>query len=285
MGYLVDRRRLNRRVILFGVLCACLLPSAVARAERSYPAEVDAGYNDLYNLDFAAAHREFQAYMAQHPQSPLPVFSDAAAYLFGEFDRLHIIDVELFADQDRFDHRSQLTPDPAIRKAFDDRTAQAEKLADAILSHNPNDVEALYAKTCINGMRSDYALMIDKRDFAALNYSRQASAFSRKVLAADPTMYDAYLASGVENYMLSLKWAPLRFFLSLTGSGTSKEEGIRLLTLTAEKGHYLAPFARMMLAVAALRDNRPQDAKRILIALSKEYPRNGLYQREIARIP
>jgi hypothetical protein len=134
-------------------------------------------------------------------------------------------------------------------------------------------------------MRSDYALMIEKRDLTALNYSKLSSALSKQVLAADPTMYDANLASGVENYMLSLKPGPIRFILGITGSGTNKEEGIRLLRLTAEKGHYLAPFARMMLAVAALRDNRPQEAKTTLMALSKEYPRNSLYQREIARIP
>jgi predicted Zn-dependent protease len=84
--------------------------------------------------------------------------------------------------------------------------------------------------------------------------------------------------------MLSLKWAPLRWFLSMTGAGTNREEGIRLLRLTATKGYYLAPFARMMLAVAALRDNRPQEAKDILASLAKEYPQNSLYQRELARI-
>jgi hypothetical protein len=250
----------------------------------NYPAALDQGYRDLYNLDFGGAHAVFQQYMAAHPEEPLPVASDAAAYLFGEFDRLHIIDVQLFADQDRFDHRSTLTPDPAVRRAFDQRTEQAGRLADAALGRNPNDVAALYVKACISGMRSDYELMIEKRDLTALNYSKQSSTLSKQVLAADPTMYDAYLASGVENYMLSLKPGPIRFLLGITGSATNKDEGIRLLRLTAAKGHYLAPFARMMLAVAALRDERPQEAKSILMALSKEYPRNSLYQREIARI-
>jgi hypothetical protein len=252
---------------------------------RNYPQAIDQGYRDLYNLDFPGAHTVFQKYMAAHPEDPLPVASDAAAYLFSEFDRLHIIDVELFADQDRFDHRSKPTPDPAVRSAFNDRVAHAGQLADAALKLNPKDTNALYVKTCISGMQSDYALLIEKRDLAALNFSKQSSALSKQVLAIDPTLYDAYLASGVENYMLSLKPGPVRFFLGITGSATNKEEGIRLLRITAEKGHYLAPFARMMLAVAALRDNRPQDAKNTLIALSHEYPRNSLYQREIARIP
>jgi len=84
--------------------------------------------------------------------------------------------------------------------------------------------------------------------------------------------------------MLSLKWAPLRWLLNWTGAGTDKAEGLRLLNVTAEKGHYLAPFARMMLAVAALRDGRPQQAKDILTSLAQEFPRNSLYVRERDRI-
>ena len=242
------------------------------------------GYHDMYNLQFLDAHLKFEQWMASHPADPMGPVSDAAAWLFSEFDRLHIIDVQLFADQSRFDNRQRLTPDGAVRKHFDDRTDQAGRLADAALQQNPKDANALYVKTLISGMRSDYALMIEKRDLAALNYSKEASAYSKQALAADPTLYDAHLASGVENYMLSLKWAPLRWLLNFTGASTSREEGIRLLHLTAEKGHYLAPFARMMLAVAALRDNRPQEARDILTALSREYPQNSLYAQELARI-
>jgi len=245
---------------------------------------IDDGYHDMYNLQFLAAHLKFQQWIATHPQDPMGPVSDAAAWLFGEFDRLHIIDVELFADQNRFDNRQRLTPDPTVRKSFDDRTAQATLLADQALKRNPRDASALYVKTLVSGMRSDYALMIEKRDLAALNYSKEASAYSKQVLAIDPTRYDAYLASGVENYMLSLKSAPLRWLLGMTGAATNREEGIRLLRLTAAQGHYLAPFARMMLAVAALRDNRPQEARDILTALSKDYPQNTLYERQLARI-
>lgn len=269
---------------LFLLLLFAMTPLASAFSTPLTGSALDDGYYDMYNLDFPGAHRKFQEWMSAHPQDPMGPASDAAAWLFGEFDRLHIIDVQLFADQSRFDNRQRLTPDPTVRKSFDDRAAQAVRLADAALQRNPKDATAFYVKTLICGMKSDYALMIDKRDISALNLSKQASAYSRQALALNPTLYDAYLATGVENYMLSLKSAPVRWILSLTGAATDREEGIRLLHLTAAKGHYLAPFARMMLAVAALRDNHPQEAKGILTALSKEFPQNSLYQRELARI-
>jgi hypothetical protein len=266
------------------VLLLAFCPLASAFSTPLTGSALDDGYYDMYNLNFPAAHQKFEQWMSEHPQDPMGPASDAAAWLFGEFDRLHIIDVQLFADQSRFDNRQRLTPDPNVRKSFDDRAAQANQLADAALQRNPKDTDALYVKTVICGMQSDYALMIDKRDLAALNLSKQASAYSRQLLAINPTLYDAYLATGVENYMLSLKSAPVRWILNLTGADTDREEGIRLLRLTAAKGHYLAPFARMMLAVAALRDNHPQEAKNILSDLSKEFPQNTLYQRELAKI-
>ncbi len=238
----------------------------------------------MYNLRFADAHNKFQQWMSTHPQDPMGPVSDAAAFLFSEFERLQVIDVQLFANQDRFDSRNRLSPDTNVRKSFEDRLNQASNLADIALKQRAQDARALYVKTLVSGMRSDYALMIEKKDLAALNFSKEASAYSKQALAIDPHMYDAYLASGVENYMLSLKFAPVRWLLNLTGASTSREEGIRLLKLTAAQGYYLAPFARMMLAVAALRENHPQEARAILLGLKQEFPHNSLYDRQLAMI-
>lgn len=275
-------RPLCQTLLLLVLLALC--------GTRSYAAEplngtaLDEGYRDMYNLRFADAHVKLQQWMSAHPQDPMGPVSDAAAFLFGEFERLQVIDVQLFANQSRFDSRNRLTPDANVRKSFEDRLNQASNLADAALKQDPRDARALYVKTLVSGMRSDYALMIDKKDLAALNFSKEASAYSKQALAINPHMYDAYLASGVENYMLSLKFAPVRWLLNLTGASTSREEGIRLLKLTATQGYYLAPFARMMLAVAALRENRPQEARSILIALKRDFPQNVLYDRQLALI-
>jgi hypothetical protein len=272
----------NLRVLL---LLAILLTAIHARAAALFGnTPLDGGYRDMYNLQFNDAHAKFQQWMMTNPQDPMGPVSDAAAFLFSEFERLHVIDVQLFANQSRFDSRTKLTPDPNIRKSFEDRLNQADHLADAALKTNPKDARALYVKTLVSGMRSDYALMIDRSDLNALNYSKEASAWSKKALAADPTLYDAYLASGVENYMLSLKSAPMRWLLGVTGAATDRQEGVRLLTLTANQGHYLAPFARMMLSVAALRDGNPPRARAILVALARQYPDNTLYERQLARI-
>jgi tetratricopeptide (TPR) repeat protein len=242
------------------------------------------GYHALYNLDFSTAHGHFQQWIAAHPDDCLGPASDAAAYLFTEFDLLGVLDIELFADDDRFTSRKRPDVNPTLKKGFEDRIAQAERLADTALQRNPKDANAFYCKAVTAGMQADWASLIDRHEYGAFKYSETASKYAKQALAINPTLYDANLAVGIENYMLSLKAAPIRWILGLTGAGTNKAEGVRLLKLTAEQGHYLAPFARLMLAVGELRDGRTQQGKAILIALSEEFPKNTLYQRQIARL-
>jgi hypothetical protein len=68
------------------------------------------------------------------------------------------------------------------------------------------------------------------------------------------------------------------------GAQTDRERGIQNLTLTAEKGNYLNPYARLLLAVAALRSKDRQRAHDILAKLSSEFPHNRLYTEELARL-
>jgi hypothetical protein len=242
------------------------------------------GYYALYNLDFTAAHAHFQQWMTAHPEDCLGPASDAAAYIFTEFDRLGVLDIELFSDDNRFTSRTRPAIDPALKKGFNDRIAQAERLANATLQHNPKDANAFYCLAVTSGMQGDWASLIDRHEYGAYKFSELGSKYARQALAINPTLYDANLAVGIENYMLSLKPAPIRWILGMAGAGTNKTEGVRLLKLTAEQGHYLAPFARLMLAVGELRDGRVQQGKAILIGLSQEFPQNTLYQRQIARL-
>jgi hypothetical protein len=54
--------------------------------------------------------------------------------------------------------------------------------------------------------------------------------------------------------------------------------------LTAERGQYLAPFARILLAIAYVREKDKPKAREILSSLQSEFPKNPLFAREIARL-
>ena len=63
---------------------------------------LEAGYHQMYNLEFDQAHRTFDAWKADHPDDPLGPASMAAAYLFAEFDRLHVLQSEFFMHDENF---------------------------------------------------------------------------------------------------------------------------------------------------------------------------------------
>src|ERR1700740_2613815 len=215
---------------------------------------LDVGYRQMYNLDFETAHQTFATWERAHPEDPLGPVSNAAAYLFAEFDRMHILESELFVDDTTFAKRKRFVPDPNVRAAFDSELIRGEQVAQQILARSPNDHAALFARVLVGGLRSDYLALVEKRNLAALNTIKSSRALAEKLLAQDPSYYDAYLAIGVENYLLSINPAPVRWLLRLGGARTDKHEGLAKLRLTAEKGRYLAPYARVLLAVAALRD-------------------------------
>ncbi len=247
----------------------------MARAEGP----LDAGYRQMYNLQFREAHETFYEYQIQRPDDPMGPVSDAAAYLFSEFDRLHILQSEFFTHDQHFITDNKLTPDPAVKQKFEAALAKARDLAS-----RSRDDNAVFASILAGGLHSDYLALIEKRYVASFKEMKAARLQAERLLARKPQFYDAWLAVGVENYMLSIKPVVVRWFLRLGGGETDRDLGIQKLKLTAEKGHYLAPFARLLLAVAALRDNDKNRARDLLTGLTRDYPHNPLYRLELARI-
>ncbi len=280
---------LSRHTICGLAAVLVMLLSAVAGraqvATRVVPQpELERGFGEMYNLDFASAHATFCLYQKLNPDDPLGYVANAAAYLFSEFNRLEILESDLFTDDKRFDNRQREEPNPDIKASFDAELAHSDHLVAKLLANSPNNANALFSRVLANGLRGDYTAMIEKRNLASLGYMKTSRLTAQQLLTIDPSCYDAFLAVGVENYLLGSTSAPIRWMLRVTGSQTDKEEGIKRLRLTAEKGYYLAPFARLLLAVAALRDKDKSTARTLLAGLATEFPRNQLYSRELARI-
>jgi hypothetical protein len=268
-----------------GLIFFLLPPShAEAQAASADSRLLDVGYSQMYNLDFQGAHQSFELYERAYPQGPLGPASNAAAYLFSEFSRLHILEVELFTDNSTFESREKPSPDPVVYTAFDNELNAAIRIADRVLALSPVKSDAFFAKVLADGLRGDYLALIEKRNLAGLRYMKAGRTLAVELISLDPTYYDAYLAIGVENYVLGVTAAPVRWILRMSGAETNKDLGISNLKLTADKGRYLAPYARLLLAVAALRDRDRTTARSLLASLSREFPQNGLYQRELTRI-
>jgi hypothetical protein len=264
-------RKNNMKVVLV-LLAGCVFGQA---------STLEDGYSQMYNLQFEQAHQTFREWQRVHPADPLGPASDAAAYLFSEFDRLHILQSEFFSEDTSFLSMHKLTPDPQVKRDFEGDLGRARQLA---MSGAPGDPNVLFAMLMTSGLESDYLALIEKRYLPALSETKQARADAERLLLEQPGNYDAYLAIGIENYLLSLKPAPMRWILRMGGAETDRETGIDKLKLTAESGHYLKPFARLMLAVAALRDKDRGGAREQLTWLTAQFPMNHLFREELAKV-
>jgi hypothetical protein len=138
--------------------------------------------------------------------------------------------------------------------------------------------------TLSSGLKADYAALIEKRNLASLSLTKDASRWAQQLLAADPNCFDAYVATGVSKYIIGSMAAPVRWLLKIGGVNGDKAAGMNELHMTADRGEYLAPFARILLAIAYVRDKDKPKARELLAGLKAQYPGNALFAREIARL-
>ena len=269
--------------IALSALLICVASIAPLSATDSNPKseEIYSAWLKMYDLRFAEAHRTLERWQEAHPNDSLGPVSDAAGYLFSELTRLGVLESQLFVDDNRFKNRKTLNPDVQVKASFIERIGQADRLADLALQKSGADPRALFVKTLTHGLRADYVALVDGHGLKALSYTRTGRVYANRLLAVDPQAFDAYLAPGVENYLLSLKPVAVRLFLRLTGSETDREKGLEELRKTADEGYYLEPFAKLLLGVAALRDNQKHKARQVLTELHNRFPRNQLYAVEL----
>ena len=208
----------------------------------------------------------------------------AASYLFEECYRQGILTSEYFLDNERFLGKIAFNPDPKLRAAFFAADKQAQDLAQLRLKANLDDTNALFAMTLSVGMEADYASLIDKHQLDSLKMIGEADKYAKRLLVIAPDAADAYLTLGAANYVIGSLPRLQRFFLGLAGIYGNKKAGIQQLEIAADHGHYLRPFAKILLALVALREKNPEVAHAQLSELDAEFPGNPIFATELAKL-
>lgn len=273
------------KVTVMCVFCAlCLMARAEDIPRAASVSALDRGFSGLYNLDFAGAQKDFVSWQNLHPDDPVGPVSEAAGFLFSEFNRLGVLESQFYENDSAFSGRPKLSPDPGVRQVFQNAIGRAENLSRTRLAKDPKDRDALFAMTLSSGLQADYAALIEKRNMASLHFTKQASVWAQQLLAICHDCYDALLATGMSKYVIGSMAAPVRWLLRMGGLPADKQGGIADLQTTANHGHYLAPFARILLSIAYVREKDKTRAIQLLAGLQKEFPQNTLFAREIAHL-
>jgi len=273
------------REISSTLVCLVALLGAPRLCPAAEPTLIDQAFADLYNFDFPAAHQAIDRYISEHPQEPLPYSVRASGYLFYELDHLGILESEFLIDDNQIVAKKKpVAPDPVIRTKFLKAVDDAQTRADAALAADPNDKMALLSMCISQGVTTDYMALVEKHQILSLAPAKKSNNYAQRLLKLDPKFYDAYLAAGFSEYMVGSLPFFIKWFVHFDNVSGDKKTGIHNLELVASEGHYLKPFAKILLGIVALREKRPRDAQKLLRELAANYPQNPLFRRELDKL-
>jgi hypothetical protein len=196
-------------------------------------------------------------------------------------DRLHILETDFFLDDDKIASKEKLKPDPASRAVIYGSIDQARKLAVAKLAANSDDRDALFAACMASGILSDYTALVERRQWRSVSMAADTNRYAQKLLALKPPVVDAYLEVGAVEYIVGSLPFFIRWFVRFDGIQGRKDRGMDQVKQVAANGRYYAPYAKILLAVACLREKRFQEARNWLAEFSRDYPQNTIVRREI----
>jgi len=268
-----------RRVLLITALFGALATSATAL--QTDP-QLDAGFHHMYELKFDDARAEFSAYQRAHPDDPLGEAAVAASFLFEELNSKGVLTSAFFLDDKKLLGGVEGPPDAKRSAAFLEANQRARQMARARLKSNARDGAGLFVLTLTDGMEADYDALIEKRQFASLHMIRAAESDATILLTVEPNAQDAYVALGAANYIIGCLPGYKRAFLWFGGIHGDRQRGMSQMQLAAEHGQYLQPFAKALLALAALREKQPQRARTLFEDLHHEFPTNPVFTHELA---
>ena len=243
---------------------------------------MEKGFQHLYELNFDGARVDFRAYEKNLPEDPMGKAAEAASYLFEQFNAKGILTSDFFLNDTKFLGGADGTPAQNQNPSFVEANNEARDLAKRRLKSNPRDINGLLALTIADGMESDYDALIIKKQLDGLKVMKQAEAEANTLLAIDPSQQDANVALGMSNYVIGCLPGFKRALVWFGGIHGDRLKGMQLMASAAEHGHYLQPFAKVMLALAYEREHQMERAHDLLSQLAVQFPSNPVFAREMA---
>jgi hypothetical protein len=285
------------RTILFAALIPAIIATTAVKADSvdtrsaslstNPPAEkpqIEMGFDLLYRLKFTEARIQFEAWQKMNPGDPLGYISTAASYLFEELYAQHVLTSSFFLDDDRLLGGIEGQPDEGRKTNFLAANQRGKQLALNKLNADSRDADALFTLSISAGLQSDFEAILEKHQMKSLSSIKEAEGYAHRLLALKPDQADAWFSLGAANYIIGCLPAYKRFFLWFGRIHGDKTAGMEQMRITAERGHYLKPFAEIFLALASMREKQDEEARNLLHNLVAQFPENSLFQTELARL-
>ena len=161
---------------------------------------------------------------------------------------------------------------------------QAEKLENAELARDPNNVDMLYARGVTRGQFALYTALIERAWFSSLRNAVGARRDHERVLELAPQYTDAKLVVGAHNYVMGSLPLAVKVAVALVGLSGDKEKGLQYLSDAYHANGETSVDAGIVLMVFLRREHRYGEALQIASAIGPRFPRNYLLPLEEANL-
>jgi hypothetical protein len=108
--------------------------------------------------------------------------------------------------------------------------------------------------------------------------------YAQKLIALHPPVVDAYLHVGAVEYIVGSLPFFVRWFVRYDQIKGQKQLGLEQMKEVAARGRFYSPYAKILLAVASLREKKTREARNWLAEFLRDYPDNPIVRRELANL-
>jgi hypothetical protein len=228
-----------------------------------------------YNLDHEDALAAFRAASELNPEDPAPHRLIAATLWINTLFHQGAVTIEDYLGQARTTVKRK-PPSPDLDREFRSRIERALTLAEERLRKNPADADARFQIGAAHSFLASYVGTVEGRSLAAFRAARRAYAEHERVLDLEPARKDAAFVVGTYRYGVSTLPVYWRLVAGIAGIGGGRERGLRLIEESAAYPSDVQTNALFMLVLVYNREQRYDDALRVVGALRRKYPRNRL---------
>ena len=250
---------------------------------KSFEAFTQSGFQHYYSLEYDKALKDFQKAADVNPDDPRAYNHLLEAVLFRELYKHDALDTSLYT-QEGFLNSRQITLEPPVKQQIKDLADKALALSEKRLKANPQDVQALYARGVTRGLRSTYMGLVEKAWFSALRNALGSRSDHEAVLALKPDFVDAKTVVGIHNYIVAVLPMRTKILASIIGVSGDKKKGLEYLAEAGKAGGESSVDARVALALFLRREQRYDEALKVIQSLVNEHPHNFLFALEHANV-
>ncbi len=167
--------------------------------------------------------------------------------------------------------------EPEVAQRFLEKSQKAVRIGNEYLDQHPNDTTVVLMMGGLYGYRGLVAAS-EKQYRTALQSGANGFSFTRKLMSMDSSHPDALIGQGVFNYMVGNIPREAKWLTSFAGLNGDKATGFEKLEEASQKSTHTSTDARMILTYLYQREERYDDALRVVSSLVEQWPDNIIFR-------